>query len=33
MEELKKAILAHLQLLNREQLKLVYLLIRELVRK
>ncbi len=33
MEEIKRAIIAHLNLLSRDELKLIYLLIRKLVRK
>lgn len=33
MEEIKRAIIAHLDLLDREMLKIIYLLIRKLTRK
>lgn len=33
MEEIKRAIIAHLNLLSRDELKLIYLLIRKLVRR
>lgn len=33
MEDLKRAIIAHLELLTRDELKLIYILIRKLARK
>ena len=33
MEEIKKAIIAHFDLLSRDELILIYMLIRKLVRK
>ena len=33
MEEIRRAIIAHLELLGRDELKLIYLLIRKLARK
>ena len=33
MEEIKKAIIAYLNLLSRDELKIIYLLIRKLARK
>ena len=33
MEEIKRAIIAHLALLTRDELKLIYLLIRKLARR
>jgi len=33
MEEIKKAIIAHIDLLSRDELILIYMLIRKLVRK